>query len=128
MTEQEFWAITEPYGWGVSTTDYSAIRSDLIGRITPDESMLMFHTFRELKGKLMTAIEGYEHRTGARCPVGDDGFEDLCAHIIGLGKAAYEAHLANPALAIERAERRDYKESFGYAIPHRNDYRTKVAG
>lgn len=43
--------------------------------------------------------------------VGDDGFWDLCAHIVGLGKKTYEAACDNPEKILEYP---DYVENFEY--------------
>jgi len=58
-----------------------------------------------------------EKKTGDRnnyYGLGDDGFWDLRAHIIGLGEAFYKKVLKNPEIAKEMADKRDFEENFGY--------------
>ena len=38
MSEQKFWAIIEPFGWGTRSTDYKRILKALMGQLSPDEA------------------------------------------------------------------------------------------
>ena len=59
-------------------------------------------------------------------PVGDDSYEDLRAHIIGMGRKEFQKVMRNPELAYDRAVDGKYTESFSYAIPSRSDYQKKI--
>lgn len=122
MSESEFWAITEPFGWGTKTTDFKPIKKALMARFSQAEAEELSLTFQTLKHKLMKVINRYERTTGDNVEVSDDGFDDLTSHIIGLGRAEYEANLKNPELAANRARKRQYKESFAYCFPSEYDY------
>jgi len=49
---------------------------------------------------------------------GDDGFWDLTAHIVGLGKDEYYNSLNNPIIVSERVTKSDYKENFQYIFQY----------
>ena len=132
--ESVFWKFVHSIGWGTKTTDSKKIKEGLMTTIDLDFANSIRDTGHMLKGKLGAAIDRWEQReesdpvTGKwkrnpRLPVGDDSYEDLRWHIIGLGKAEYEKNLANPELAYARAVKGDYKESFAYAIPNSYDFK-----
>ena len=80
-----------------------------------------FNTVRcAYRDALKTAIYDYEFKEfGSRCSDkffkgGDDSFDDLCNHIIGLGKDATLAILDEPKLASEYFG--SYVESFAYCF------------
>lgn len=117
VSADRFWSLVDEIGWGTKTTDYEAIRSDLSRRFSSDEIEQYKDVLRELQYELMDVISAYEERTGKSTGTGDDGFSDLTAHIVGLGRTEYEATLRDPGRAVRRAKKRDYKESFSYAFP-----------
>jgi hypothetical protein len=116
MSESEFWKLTEPYGWGTKTKNYKPIKKDLMSKLSPDKADDLNQTFRALTGRLDKALSKVVEG------LGDDGYSDLLAHIVGMGKREYERNLKNPQLANERANKYDFAESFSYAIPHKEDY------
>ena len=124
MSVLEFWRLTEPYGWGTKTTDYKSIQKDLMRKMTPEQAKDLNQTFRNLKIKLYeTVIQAEKAREIPHINVGDDSFDDLQAHIIGMGRREYEAVMKNPALAAERGNAGKFSESFSYALPHPQDYK-----
>lgn len=48
--------------------------------------------------------------------VSDDGFWDLTAHIVGMGKTFYNAVIEHPQIAKWLADSRTYKENFEYSF------------
>lgn len=116
MSESEFWKITEPYGWGTKTKDYKAIEKDLLRKLSPDEAEDLRDAFDKLKSKLYKALDKVVEG------LGDDGFDDLLSHIVGMGKREYDATLKNPERGAARANKYDFSESFAYALPHKSDY------
>ena len=128
MSETEFWRLIEPYGWGTKTTNSDAIEKNLMGIITPDEADALQETFSKLKGELSRAITRYEKQNDVSVGLGDDGFGDLLAHIVGMGRKEYEATLRDPQLAIDRAKANKFKESFAYALPSKRDYENLNVG
>jgi hypothetical protein len=122
MGDREFWKLTEPYGWGTKTTDSKVIKKSLMGKLSLDEAEALEDAFRALSSKLYKALMAYEAKSGDDFGLGDDGFGDLIAHIIGMGKKEYEAVLKNPDLAMQRAHKSAFKESFSYSLPSKHDY------
>jgi hypothetical protein len=116
MSEGEFWDLIEPYGWGTRTTDYKKIEKDLLRKLTPDQAEAMQEVYGKLSGKLYKALDRVVEG------LGDDGFGDLIAHIIGMGRREYSAVLRDPELGAERARNYDFTESFSYALPSKYDY------
>ena len=125
FSETNFWAIVEGLGWGRRTTDYDAIQKDLMNRLSPQQAKKMRGIFDKKKGELSRAISQWE-RSNDDLPVSDDGYSDLLAHIVGMGRKEFEKTLRNPELAYERAKKYDYKESFAYALPYESDYRKNL--
>ncbi len=128
MSVQEFWNLTEPYGWGTKTRDYKAIKKDLMSKLTPEQANEMRATFDQLKGKLYHVVTKFEKDNHVSADVGDDSFSDLLCHIIGLGKAEYEECLKDPMRVVERGQKGKFTESFGYALPWKADYKDLDVG
>lgn len=128
MSESDFWAFIKPFGWGTKTTDYDAIEKAIMRKLSAEEADDLDQTFRRLKGRLYKRIEDWERENDRHLGLGDDGFDDLLSHIVGLGKREYDAVMANPELAYERAQARygskdGFTESFSYALPSSQDYK-----
>jgi len=122
MSEAEFWKITEPFGWGKKTKDFKAIKKALMKKLSPDQAEALQNRYTELTStvydKLLPIIQESE------VWIGDDSLDDLVAHIVGMGKKEYNAVTKNPLLGLKRAEERDYEESFSYALPSEEDYKS----
>jgi len=89
-----FWDLVDSIGWG--TRDH----------------------FDQAQEYLIECLESWEDEDEDRSfGVSDDGFQDLTAHIVGLGEAEYSKVCKDPRLAVTRASNRDYTESFRYALP-----------
>lgn len=123
MSYNEFWKITEPLGWGTRTTDYNKIKQHLMETLTPEQGFALIETYLKIRHQLVKQLDRWaDENDDSRFQIGDDSFDDLTNHIIGLGKREYEAVLKNPELAAERAAKWDFKESFSYAIPYKSDW------
>lgn len=111
----EFWQAVSEMGWG-RKADHEKIKVALLAKWSPEKAEEMHDTFDALRNPLYAVcdkvVEG----------LGDDGFSDLLAHIIGLGKEEYERVLLNPQLAAQRANKYDFTESFSYCLPFKQDY------
>jgi len=116
VPESTFWRIVDPIKWGTKTRDYNAVRQYLMKALTPQEAAGFATTFRKIKDKLDKKLS--KEVSG----LGDDGYNDLLAHIIGMGKTEYEAVMKNPELGVDRADKHQFAESFAYAIPTERDY------
>lgn len=118
MPDSEFWQIVDDIGWGTKTLNYKAGQIALVRRLSREQAKAMHQTFGKLDSALYRVLEPIADATG----LGDDGFSDLRAHIIGLGKHEYAANLKDPSRALERARKGAFKESFSYVIPSDTDY------
>lgn len=114
----EFWAEVAKIGWGTKTTDIRKVKLALLRTWTPEKAARVREVFYALSRHLYRVLDKVVDG------VGDDGFDDLRAHIIGLGRKEFERVLKKPTLAQERINRRDYVESFSYCLPHGEDYKT----
>lgn len=108
----EFWSEVAALGWGTKTTDCDVIKKSLLKRWTPAKAEEMREVFSALKGRLYKVLDKVVDG------VGDDGFDDLRSHIIGLGREEFERVLAEPKLAQKRIDKHDFVESFAYCLPY----------
>lgn len=108
----EFWAEVAKIGWGTKTTDIRKVKLALLRTWTPEKAARVREVFYALSRHLYRVLDKVVDG------VGDDGFDDLRAHIIGLGRKEFERVLKKPTLAQERINRRDYVESFSYCLPY----------
>jgi hypothetical protein len=113
LSEARFWDVVRRLEWEKDGDEVRA--GKVLGSMLSLTEQLAFSTRRViLHGRLEEHVRRWEERTGTHVRAGDDGLRDLVNHIIGLGREAYEATSTDPRLAAERAERRDYRESFAY--------------
>ena len=123
MNRDEFWAIVESVGWGTIDTDYKRGKQVLLKALPTLEECDAFGQHRlDVESALSDAIDYWCALRDTSLGLGDDSFDDLCAHIVGLGREEYERNLANPSLAQKRAESHAFEESFAYCEPHDTDY------
>jgi hypothetical protein len=133
MPEAEFWKIVDDLGWGTRTTDFKALKKQLLRNLSPNQAEGMRTTFAQLRGKLYRTLTEWEeegdtwmetgkHGNPRSFGLGDDSFGDFLAHIIGMGKREYAAALKNPQLALDRARKGAFEESFAYVLPYTSDY------
>jgi hypothetical protein len=113
--EDEFWQIVEAIDWG-SGRPIDALAATLANRVSYIDCIALHGRSTELAHHLEQRIERWEETADEKLPCGDDSFGDLVKHIIGLGRATYVATMENPALAMARAEARDYRECFNYVF------------
>lgn len=92
--------------------------------VTKRNVMLRFHydakMAREVGSKMKTLL--WHHLFDAVSGLGDDGYGDLCWHIVSLGRDEILRVTYNPSLAQERADRRDFYECFAYVLPYDDDF------
>lgn len=119
MNEEIFWKAVDDMGWEANGFDYDKIGKDLTARIWGSyeeqqaqeiaKSLYVFLNIHVAR-PLYRVVDRYAHIGG------NDAFDDLINHIIGLGKDEYDRVMANPALAVERFKNDDFKESFAYCF------------
>jgi len=122
-TPEKFWSEIALIGWTDKPEKgfYDAAKARLLRRWT-GEFIEAFDEMKDgLQSELARAVEAEEQKTGENSGCGDDGFNDLMNHVIGLGQKEYEASLAKPMQVIKRGQAYNYAESFGYCIPFGGD-------
>lgn len=105
----DMWDIVDQIGWGTKTTDYKFISRMLLrmsGAKRNEFETFVRSKYDELSKKLYDIVDGPS----------DDGFSDLCWHIVGLGKIEFDNCMRNPLSAQERYDTDQYEESFAYCL------------
>lgn len=110
ITDREFWQTVAELGWGTKSTDTNELSIVLMKK-----GIKYCNAFRNQYNKFAGGL--YDLLEDIVEGVGDDGFSDLIAHIIGLGKEEYEKVLDNPTIVQARIDANDYVENFSYCIP-----------
>lgn len=106
--EEYFWQFVSDAGWD-KNKDYEAIARRLSPKYGVDKRALHV-MFDELQKKLMEELD----RPGVELGVSDDSFDDLTAHIIGMGRDEYYRVLNDPQNAV--AHKKSCVESFAYVF------------
>jgi hypothetical protein len=109
MNQTTFWSIVESSGWGTKTQDHKKLQKELLKKLTKREAEHVREIFEQLKSKLYDKVTNWEEETENSVGLGDDSFDDLLSHIVGLGKQEYEATMMDPQRAYERARKRLFK-------------------
>lgn len=124
-TENDFWKMVKVVDWGRRNTgDTTPLRKVILKTTSPLEIEDMKAMFKRLKHQLGKRFNDWlqDHPDKDEQVYGGDGYDDLLAHVIGLGKAEYNASMRNPSKLFDRWDRRDYRESFAYVLPDKRDY------
>ena len=123
ISVDEFWAVVAEVDWATRQSQPSADgKRFLRERLSREEAAAFDEHLQTFRFALHDVLDEWAEETGAEFETGDDGFDDLVCHIIGLGRQEYEAVAADPRRALERAESGDYRESFRYLVPWPEDY------
>ena len=116
-TEGKYWDMVLELDWPRSASQDKRIKTMLCFTQKHRSALSDFTKFVRNKAReLRDVINSYEEKTGKSCNVGDDGFSDLCYHIVGLGKTQFKAVIARPQLALKRAQQGNFEESFAYML------------
>ena len=108
MNDTKFWEIVEKCGWSKST-DYKAIRK-MLEETYSNRELCEFRDMLHIKyNKLYKTLDKVVTN------LGDDSFDDLLYHIIGLGREEYDKVMKTTAFGVERAKAYNFVESFVYA-------------
>lgn len=122
-TEEVFWEEVAAIGWGTETTDYKTVKPRLLDLWDNDFITSFRDLLHDAENRLYHRVEEYERANDVSCGQGDDGFGDLIAHCVGLGREYYERCMENPGLVVERGHAKygtpeSFTENFGYCIPY----------
>lgn len=116
MTEARFWQLVGLANW--PHDGYDGPNAMYLTAMSKDEGIEFRNLVDEAKNVVNEAI-GPERNPAQG---GDDSHSDFCFHIVGLGKDQFYAHLNDYSLMEARGKARDYRESFGYAVPYKGDW------
>lgn len=112
MTVDEFWVEVAEIGWGTKTTDNKKVKRTLM-RKGQEFCKEFERNYEEVDTALLKA----------GCDLhGGDSAGDCRSHIIGLGKEAYDAVMADQKVGEARYESGDYTEKFSYCFPYKSDW------
>lgn len=115
-------------GWKENNYDYTLIAKNLYLKYDK-ETIKELRKFVGLKVKeLQDEVKDYETRHGTMEIYSDDGFSDVCYHVVGLGEKEYLKVMNNPRLLETRYNGKGhygYKESFAYCF-HTLSYQVPV--
>lgn len=109
-----FWKLVDEIGWGTKTTDKNKIKRTLNYEYNREFIEAMRNIAVRQRRALATIMDEFALKeTGSISSywgVSDDGFWDLTAHIVGLGKEVYDFICKNPIYA----KTIKYQENFEY--------------
>jgi len=110
----QIWSIIDAIGWGNITTDNDSIKVALSKVYDKRKIESIGEMASRLRERLAKRVEKYEAQNQIEnlFNVGDDGFWDVTAHIVGLGKEAYDKAMKDPSSFVEL----DYEENFEYSF------------
>ena len=120
-----FWELVEKLNWKENCRKENCTKElrEKFYQLCEGNTYVMdyFNKYRNsLRHALQCTLDDYEFETyGDRCAseffrYGDDSWDDMANHIIGMGKETYFAILNDPKLAAEYTE--DFVESFAYCF------------
>jgi hypothetical protein len=111
----DFWTTVESIGWGTKTTDYEAVKIDLM-RQGRDVCCKLRNDFEAACNTLYRAavVVGLDYCS--------DSWDDTVKHVVGLGRAEFARCVLDPQRLVDRYNAGDYRESFGYCIPWDDDF------
>lgn len=124
-----FWAAVAECDWATRSQErhgYKALKREILANWDLEFTYSFYVEMNRKLQQLTLAIDKWEDATSKRIPCGDDSFNDLRYHIIGLGREMFEVTVQNPRMAYERAQNYDYVESFSYVFPHASEFPKEI--
>ena len=108
MNDEAFWSIIESFNWS-SDHDYERIAAQIKNELSDDEAS-QIESICEKKIRKLSKFIWYVQG------VADDGFSDLCWHILGSGKESYDKAMVPGGrdYAQKLINEGAYEESFAY--------------
>jgi hypothetical protein len=118
VSEDRFWALVEPLGWGTRSTDSWELADALCARASLLERLGVLHCFMTMRDRLREALETWEKESLRKIAAEDDPVwqHRLVSHVVGLGRAEYEATLEQPERAVALADGLPWWDSFYYVV------------
>jgi len=114
MGENRFWELIDMAKW--THVNYKKVKMMYVKTISLEEGK-KFHSMFLQAINMLDMVAGEKIKN-----VGDDSYNDLLCHIVGMGRDSFYKHVNDFALIQERANDENYKECFAYCIPCEDDY------
>lgn len=111
LTEQEIWNIIDGFNWK-EDPDYKRVKREY--KSLPPEQRKQVGSFVAQKMEELNARFENDWLGEPGIPASDDGWNDICAEVIGRGQQFYDN--ITVAKLTEMAEKLDYTENFTYCI------------
>ena len=129
INDDKWWDIIESINWK-ERHDYTNIGKELEKRYTEQELETLAVFIKYQRSLLTEVLMRHAHNeTGDLYDyygVSDDGFWDLTAHIVGLGKETFnDIMYNNPERAKEIADESSYVENFEYIFHYAYEAKNK---
>jgi hypothetical protein len=125
MTDAEFWEIVESIGWSTRDQDWSDLRMKLVAGLTSVQAEGVWWIFRHKVRELDRVVNEWEATHDTKFPLDGEDRVDLLAHVVGLGRAEFQASCLVPDTLVSRARRSDFQPGLLAAIPSASDYHPK---
>jgi len=109
------WRMIAEIGWGVDV-NLKAVQRSAFAMHGEFQMSRIEEFVRKRVNDLYKAVEKYEKEHESLHIGSDDGFSDVCHHVVGLGQTAFDAAYDNPRLLESRYNQGDYQESFAYCF------------
>ena len=121
--EKMMWERISDIGWGVRTVDYKRLRKELSEKYSMKDIKRTKEFAVAKRKELAKILTEFEKSIGVPnyFNVSDDGFWDLTAHIVGLGKHHYDIIIEKPPIARDIVINNMYKENFEYSFNINNE-------
>lgn len=126
ITDEQFWQEVEKIGWGRKILKSGTVQKMLSIAWGPEKSVVIRNRCRFFEKTLNVCLTKWSRQNEKPFGLGDDSFGDLVSHIVGLGRAEYEAVMANPELGYKRAIKRDFEECFNYCLPYDDTHKEEL--
>lgn len=107
------WGIIDQLGWK-ENPDYKYIHERMKNFMTENQIKELESFCYDRRYEVDLAINDHVSESGEW--IGDDGYNDLCWHIVGCGEEFYNSVMDDPNIAVDLIRNNEYVESFAYCF------------
>jgi len=129
---KSYWKEVEQMGWGKTSLNYEALALEFHAKWGKRKMQAVRRFVSTKVSDLYTRIKEWEKKNDIVLAIySDDGFNDVCYHIVGLGEKAFNKAMAIPKLVEARynstyESKGGYTESFAYCFHTPESYKPKT--
>lgn len=119
---KSYWNEVAQMGWGKSSVNYEALSREYHAKWGKRKMQAVRRFVGKQVSALYTRIKEWEKVHDRVLSIySDDGFNDVCYHVVGLGEESFKAAMDNPVLVEKQynskyGNKAGYTESFAYAF------------